>query len=148
MRAENLKKLSREELVDLAITQGLPKPHHKAKLETIIKNILDVAEHPPKPEIKADKEKPVPVFLTEEEVERLVAPLKAKVPEFKTDYDHESRCVTFSCKGAENCMNLSTAATTMMRYAGYVSAGKRAPRALAVDRTATGNNAYTNAILA
>lgn len=163
MNFENLKKLSRDELVVLAMKQGLPKPHHKTKPESIIKVIMDSVEHPaiPKREELKLAPKPDPVFATKEEVEAAIADIKARVPEFQSIYDDESRCVTFRCKGAEDCISLSVPIKANPKFpmglciynkAKMVSRGRLAPRAHSYEHfdrgVAGGTNAYTNLVLA
>lgn len=153
MNFDNLKSMSREELVSLAIKQGLS-PHHKAKPETIIKQIIDKVSTPQAtpaeyvdPRLMQKKE---PKFNTEEDVERAVADIKAKVRDFVTEYNHEERTVTFKCRGREECHNLSVPLHWLKKCASLASQGKISPmgRPEFDSMNASGKNAYTNAVLA
>ena len=164
MIADNLAKMSREELVVLAMKQGLPKPHHKTKPASIIKLILDSVTHPMKQANEA-QEKPAEekeiVFATREQVEEVIAEIKAQLPTFQSIYDDVARCVTFRYNGAEDCMSLSLrllpsranpGGLSILTRAKAISRGRFALRgrdAGDFDRiNATGKNAYTNVVLA
>lgn len=151
----NLQKLSRDELVVLALKQGLPKPHHKTGAESIIKLIMDTVTHPPKPMSGEVAEPPVKkeaVFATQEQIEALIAPIKVNVPKFETIYDDENRCVTFRYNGAEDCMSMSVAPRWMFEKAKLISRGRLALRGHNERDfdpiNAGGRNAYTNVVLA
>ncbi len=161
---DNLQKMSRDELVVLAMKQGLPKPHHKAKPESIIKIIMDSIAHPAK-ELNDNKSvqapKAAPLFASKEEVEEAIADIKARVPEFQSIYDDEAHCVTFRCRGAEDCISLSVPVRPRPQYpmgmciynkAKMVSRGKLALRGHSErdfdHMNAGGKNAYTNVVLA
>lgn len=154
MIADNLQKLSRDELVVLALKQGLPKPHHKTSPESIIKIIMDTVTHPAKP--AKDGGPPVirkeAVFATKEQIEQMVAAIKERNPKFETIYDDEARCVTFRCNGAEDCMSMSVSPRWMLSKAQVVSRGRlvlKGHTATNFDMgNATGKNAYTNVVLA
>lgn len=163
MIIDKLQKMSREELVDLAITQGLPKPHHKSKPESIIKMIMDAVTHPAKPakEAQAEVVKQPLVYSTPEEVEAAIADIKAKVPGLQSIYDNDAKCVTFRYNGAEDCVNLSVRlkarpeypmGTSIYNKAKSVARGRFALRGHDLQNfdnlNVNGRNAYTNAVLA
>lgn len=153
MNLSNLKDLSREELVVLAMKQGLPKPHHKTSAENIIKLITDNFEHPTqKGSSETEPEKKEVIFASKEDVETLVAPLKERNPKFETIYDDVARCVTFRYNGAEDCMSLSVAPRWMYEKAKIVNRGRLALKGHSSTNfdygNATGKNAYTNVVLA
>lgn len=154
MNFEKLKSMSRDELVHLADSQGV-QVHWNAKPETIIKQIIDKVSHPPKPKTEivdtrliAAKEA---VFNTEAEIEAALAIIKSKVPQFETIYDKDDRCVTFRCKGAEECHNMSVPLHWLVKRAQLVSRGRLVPLGLNQHfeslNSATGKNAYTNIVL-
>jgi hypothetical protein len=155
MNLDNLKSMSREQLVQLAITQGLS-PHHKAKPETIIQQIIDKAFVPQAPQTEAvdprlTKTPHVAVFNTPEEVEAMVADIKARQPKFTTQYNDEERTVKFSCNGAEQTHNLSVPLRWLKVKATEVSRGRAALMGLndQFDKLpVSGNNGYTNTVLA
>lgn len=154
MIADNLAKMSRDELVVLALKQGLPKPHHKTNAESIIKLIMDSVTHPARPIAQEDAPKPKreAVFATKEQIETLISPLKQKNPNLETIYDDEANCVTFRYNGAEDCMSMSVMPRWMFEKAKMVSRGRLALKghvATDFDRgNANGKNAYTNVVLA
>jgi len=152
---ENLLKMSRDELVKFADTQGV-QVHWNAKPETIIKQILDHLAHPPKkeaepvdPRLVAPKEA---VFNTPEELEKALAQIKQRVPAFETKYDAEEKTVHFKCKGAEECHNLSVPLHWLVKRAQLVSRGRLVPMGLNEHfeslNSASGKNSYTNTVLA
>lgn len=163
MLLNNLDKLSRDELVVLAMKQGLPKPHHKTKSENIIKIIMDSVVNPVKPiHDKVSVPVPTPItFSTPEQVEEAIADIKAKTPALQSIYDNEAKCVTFRCNGAEDCVSLSVRlkarpeypmGTSIYNKAKSVSRGRFALRGHDLQTfdniNASGKNAYTNAVLA
>ena len=87
MNFDNLKTMTREQLVDLAMKQGLPKPHHKAKPETIIQQIAESALSPKK-DLRHVAEKPAaPVHdNTVEDVESVIAPIRERVKQFEARF--------------------------------------------------------------
>lgn len=151
---ENMKKMSREELVKFADTQGV-QVHWKAKPETIIKQVMDKVSTPPKPVVKEEAKSTAPkeaVFNTRDQVEAALAHIKEKQPAFETIYSDEDKVVTFRCKGAENCMNMSVPLQWMVKQAQLVSRGRLVPMGLNEHfeslNSASGKNAYTNTVLA
>jgi hypothetical protein len=152
MIADKLKAMSRDELVTLAMQHGIPKPHHKTSEDSIIKLIMDKVTYPTQPKEEAKTDKKEPVFATHEQVEKLIAPIVAKAPNFQVTFDDESRSVIFRCNGAEDSMSLSVAPRWMAEKARIVSRGRLALRghsATAFDPgNAGGNSAYTNVVLA
>lgn len=152
MKFDNLKDMSRDELVVLAMKQGLPKPHHKTSAENIIKLIVDTFEHPATKSIDAQVEKKSAVFASKEQIELLVSPLKQKNPKFETIYDDEAKCVTFRYNGAEDCMSMSVSPRWMYEKAKLINRGRLALKGHTTTNfdhgNATGHNAYTNVVLA
>lgn len=152
---DHLKNMSREELVALSEQHNVP-VHHKAKPETIIKNLLDATLQPVK-QPATNNEDPrrtpkVAVFNTREQVEEMLKPIRAKVPEFLSAYDDEARAVTFSCKGRLETFNLSVPMHFLRACAYEISRGRLAlmgadPKHFEPG-TSTGKNAYTNVVLA
>lgn len=160
MNFENLKTMSREQLLEVAGKQGL-QVHWKAKPETIIKQIMEKAFEPQKPvsvqqddpyaDPRLKAERPV-VYLTQDEVEAAIAPIKARRPDFVATYNLDEHTVKFSCRGAEETINMSAKPLTIRRHAEYIARG--AARPMGHDRNnfdtinAQGKNAYTNTVLA
>jgi len=153
----NLKNLSRDELVQLAVKQGV-QIHWKAKPETIIKAIVDkVSSPPPAPIKEAAMEHPaeraaLPKHDNKpEDVERVIEEIKARVPEFTSTYNLEENTWHFRCKGAEECGNLAIPLRIIKERALTVSRGRVSLMGLNQHfndpGTATGKNAYTNTIL-
>ncbi len=152
MIADNLKNLSRAELVTLAMQHGLPKPHHKTSEESIIKLIMDKVAHPPVAKEVEKPEKKEPVFATREQVEKMLEPIIAKAPNFQAIFVDDDKNVIFRCNGAEDSMSMSVSPRWMAEKARIVSRGRLALRghsATAFDPgNAMGNSAYTNVVLA
>ncbi len=152
MMIEKLEAMTRDQLVELAMQQGLPKPHHKTKPESIIKVIMDSVTHPATPKQAEAVVKKEAVFMTKQEIETMIAPIKARVPNFQTIYDNENRCVTFRFNGAEDCMSMSVAPRWMYEKARMVSRGRLALKGHSSEHfergTSTGISAYTNVVLA
>lgn len=153
MNFDNLKTLSPDQLRELAGKQGL-KVHHKAKPETIIKQIIESALKPATPaEMQHVAEKPQqPVHHnTPDDVEAAIADIKAKIPQFESRYDLDENTWYFKCKGAEECGNLAIPMRIIKLKAASVSRGRIALMGLDghFDRgNAGGNSAYTNSVLA
>lgn len=157
MMIDKLKAMSRDELVNLAATQGV-QVHHKSKPETIIKAIVDKINNPPVVAQEATKSvKKEPVFSTPEQVEEAIADIKQNNPNFRAIYDEESRSVTFQCNGAEDSVTLSLDLKRndhwpcIYKKAKLVARGRLAPRGLNNHfeslNSASGKNAYTNTVL-
>lgn len=130
MNFDNLKHLSREQLLEVAGKQGL-QVHWKAKPETIIKQIMDKALNPQTSPVKKAEDpyhdkrldsKPA-IFNTEEQVEQAVAHIKQRKPEFTTTYNHEEHTVKFSYKSVSETVNLSVPLRWMKVRAEAVSQG-------------------------
>lgn len=151
---ENLKAMNRDELVKFADTQGV-RVHHKAKPETIIKQIIDAVSHPIPPaqesvdaRLMAQKE---PVFNTPALLEQAISHITTKYPDFKIVYSEENKVVTFSYKGSEECHNMSVPLSWLKDRARLVSRGRIAPLGRPEFdslNSAIGRNAYTNTVLA
>lgn len=166
MNFDHLKAMSAEQLVVLAAQSGV-KFHPRAKTETIvkqarenpdafIKRILEAVQTPAvkptefvDPRLAASK---APVFNTEAEVEAALAAIKQRVPEFRTIYDANDRTVTFNCKGAEECHNLSVPLHWLVKRAQLIMRGRLVPMGLNEHfeslNSSTGKNSYTNTVLA
>lgn len=158
MNFDNLKTMKREQLVELAGKQGL-NVHHKAKPETIIKQIMDHVLVSQKPQVAADPmvdprlaAKRPEHNNTPEQVDAILAPIKARVPEFEVKYDLEENTWHFRCKGAEECGNLSIPLRIIKMKADTVSRGRLVLMGLTPHfdtmNSALGKNAYTNTVLA
>lgn len=157
-----LKSMTKDELIDIARQVNAPH-HHANKPETIIESIINTVMQttlntntPDKQKQGAEKPKDVAVFLTEEELEQALAPIKAKYPAFSTHYDHECRCVSLRYndgrhKHAET-MSLSCSKTKFLRKAQEIARGPLMPRALKKEDFgaygAKPQNAYTETVLA
>lgn len=157
---DNLMTKDIQELVCLAMQQGLPKPHHKAKKETIAKMIVEAidvtlqskTQHPDQDATVIEPQQMAgPVFMTREECENMLAPIKHERPEFEAIYSCDDTVVTFRCRGAEECHNLSTSPRWLKQRADIVKRGRLVP--IGLDNRdfggdiATGKNSYTNVIL-
>ena len=149
---DKIEGMSRDELVQLAATQGL-KVHYRAKDSTIRQAIIDhVAAPKVAPELKHPAEAPVKTTFhnTPEEVDAMLASIKAKVPQFTAEYDLKKNTWWFKCKGAEDCGNLDIPMRVIAMKARTVSRGRIALLGMNdhFDKTtATGKSAYTNTVL-
>lgn len=151
MNFDNLKTMSREDLVILAAKTGVP-VHHKAKPETIAKAITEAALVQQKPhntpvEVKADKPKH---DNTPDDVEAAIKAIKDKRPDFVSKYNVEENTWHFSYKGAEEAGNLAIPLRLIKQKADNVSLGRRALMGHqdGFERmTSIGKNAYTNIVL-
>jgi hypothetical protein len=149
MNFNALKDLSREQLVELAGKQGLS-VHHKAKPETIVKQIMDntlVQQTPHNMQHPAEKVVAPVVKFTPEQVEEAIASIKARVPAFQSSYTEDNW--HFKCNGAEEVGNLAIPLRVIVMKAGNVSKGRRMMRRLTDfgDINNSPNNAYTNSVL-
>lgn len=169
---DNLKKMSRDELVKFADTQGV-QVHWKSKPETIIKQIIDKVTAPVQTIHKelptvingVEVEKPKMTALTAkrfadaeeaknntpESIEAAIAGIKARAPEFTSVYDRGENTWQFSCKGALESGNIEIPMRKIIRIAENVSRGRLLLMGVNdhFDKTtARGHNAYTNTVLA
>ncbi len=153
---EKMKDMDQVELRQLAATQGV-KVHWKAKPDTIRQAIIDHVSQPVKAEVMKDMKHPAekpekPVFHnTPEEVEAMLAPIKAKVPQFESSYDTDANTWYFRCKGTEECGNLDIPMRVIAMKARTISRGRLMLMGMNdhFDKTAaTGKSAYTNTVLA
>lgn len=150
---DNLRTLSRDQLAEIARQSGV-RVHHKAKPETIIKQITDKVFLPPKVEQKHEAEKPMaPVFHhTQEDIEEALKDIKARIPDFISEYNVSENTVHFRCRGAEECLNLSIPMRVIKMKASNISRGRLVLRGHApesFDRgNAVGKSSYTNVVLA
>lgn len=152
MNFEHLKTMDASQLREIAGKQGLH-VHHKAKNETVIKQIMESALLPksPTPEMQHMAAQPAkPVYNhTEEDIEALIAPIKARIPQFEAIYPNDGTWI-FRCKGAEESGNMSIPPRVIKMKAENVSRGRLILMGLNehFDKTtASGNNAYTNSVL-
>ena len=169
MNFENLKTMSREQLLEVAGKQGV-RVHHKAKPETIIKQIMDAVLVPQRPlsqtpepssplvdpnecpriaklREQAERDK----LNTPEMIEAALASIKAAQPKFESSYNREENTWTFKCLGAEESGNIFMPMRIILMKAGNVRRGKLALMGLnsEFDNTsAGGKNAYTNTVIA
>lgn len=153
LNLENLKTLTRSELAEIARQSGV-RVHHKAKEDTIIKQIVDKVMLPPKQEMKhvAEKASDIVHHNTEEDVEEAIKSLKEKVPDFVSVYNKEENTVHFKCRGVEECLNLSIPLRVIKSKAAIVSRGRLMLRGHRPESFESGNaggkSAYTNVVLA
>lgn len=161
---ENLKAMDLEQLRAFADTQGV-QVHWKAKPETIIKQIIDKVANPVKTDAPKVREEEITQLTakrlkdaeesaanTPDMIEDAIASIKAKLPEFKSEYNCDENTWTFSYKGATDCGNIAIPMRRILRQAQIVSRGRIAPvghdpREWGGD-IAGGKNAYTNTVLA
>lgn len=165
MNFDTLKTQSPEQLAEIAAKCGV-KFHPRAKPETILKNIAAdpdkiikqimetvlLAPQNKQPEMQHKAtEQQKPVYLhSQEDIEELIAHIKAKVPQFEATYPGDGT-VIFRCKGAEESCNMSIPPRIILMKAETVSRGRLVLLGLNehFDRTAaSGNSAYTNTVLA
>ena len=120
---QQLKMMSREQLVDTAKQQGL-KVHGKAKPETIINQIMANMVPPTQTDKAEPKAKPAPVVdhNTEEDVLKAVQKLVDRGLEVKFPGDGTWH---FKCRGAEDSGNLSIPLRVIVMKAGTVAQGAR-----------------------
>ena len=155
-----LKEMESAELVDLAKQLNAPH-HHKNSKETLIENIINKVMEQSLTHADVEQKdiapvKPPVVFLTEQELEAALAPIKEKKPAFSTAYDHESKCVSLRYndgryKHAET-MSLSCSLPKFVRKATEISKGPLVLRGhnqedfgrIAVNNE---NSAYTQTVL-
>lgn len=152
-----LKTMNKEELITLAKQTNTPY-HHNNSNEKLVENIINKVMESTTSQTKAPEqtEKKEAVFLTEEELEVVFAPIKERYKAFSTVYDHEAKCVTMRYydgryKHAET-MSLSCPITKFKRKAPEIAKG---PLVLPTHRTedwerlgtANGKNAYTAVVL-
>lgn len=133
MNFENLTKLPIEELRTLAAQHGI-KPHHKAKPETLAKQIIDkvVNPAPKKQEMQHPAQKPAaaPVINTEEQVREAC----------KAYFSREGYEVTFTGEtwhfkyaGAEDTGHMSVPLRIIRMKAESVARGARKPVTINFD---------------
>jgi len=158
MDVSKLGQMSREELLNLARTQGL-KVHHKSKPETIIKAIMDSLQ-PQRPQ-KAIVQEAAPaearVSNTPEQVEAALAKLKESNARFESSYNAEENTWHFAWRSARGVVmldesgNLDIPLRTIIRIANKVAKGPLLLRGLNQHfdamPNATGPNAYTNVVM-
>ncbi len=150
-----LKDMTQKELVQLAKETNTPHHHMNAKAKLIESITNKVFEKPKQTEVKP-VEKKNSIFLTEDELEAVFAPIKAQRAAFTTVYDHEANCVTMRYndgryKHAET-MSLSCPLTKFKRKAQEIAKG---PLLMPTHRTedwerlgsSSGKNAYTAVVL-
>lgn len=152
---DNLRSMSREELVKLAVSQGVQRIHHKAKPETIIKQILESVQAKPVVEEKHKAQEPkIAVFHSKEDFEKILQPLKARAPALEWTFDdgedETDKTITLRCKGAEDCFNMSVGLRWFKVRANIVAQGRGVLRGhdSFEKGNAVGKNAYTNVVLA
>lgn len=155
MTIDNLQAMTREQLVDLASKQGL-RVHHKAKPETIIKQLLDQLATVQTDQIiqhikgKENSRPPKPVHQhTPDQVEMAITHIKQNKPAFTSKYDGD--VFHFRCLGAEESGNINQSMNMLVQIASSVARGRRAlvtPNQRFDDLGAAGDNAYTNVVIA
>jgi hypothetical protein len=152
MRFDNLKELPREQLVILAAKQGLS-VHHKAKPETIIKQIMDNLT-PQKPQVSQEKDvakEKKEVKNTETQIVALLEEAKQRQPKLEWEINAEERTFHARCAGAEACFNWDQPLTVIQRHLTlHVLRGAMRPRAINEHFDQLHNspkNAYTGNVL-
>lgn len=149
--------MEHDALKQLAVECGV-KIHHKSGKEKVIEAIKNHVTQPPVQELKHQAEKPKePVYVhTPEDVEKLVAHVKAKNPRFRTAYDDATwtfSWVNDSGKAmAEESGNLAIPPRVIKNIAEKISRGPALLRAHSTTNfepgNAAGKSAYTNVVLA
>lgn len=151
MNFEHLKTMKPDELRVIAGKQGL-KIHHKAKPETIIKQIMESVLTPQAPAMQHIAEAPQAAVdhNTPEEIEAAIAKIKERQPAFISAYSIEENTWHFSCKGTEECGNMAIPLRVIVMKAGTISRGRLAPRGLTHEferLNSSPKNAYTDTVL-
>lgn len=147
-----LKTLNQKQLYDLARQHNIP-VHHKHPAEKIIKEIIDHVFNKSATENKPAGEPVAPkpaVFNSREDVEKSLAKIRETKPDFESIYSENDTVVTFRYKGTEECHNMSTPMSVLMRRASYVAKGRFALKGYDVREwgaIAQGKNSYTNTVL-
>lgn len=150
---DNLKKMTREQLVELALKQGLPKPHHKANEATIIKSIVD-SMTPQTPQNKATEQhkQPNEVRNTAETILMLLDRLRAERPSITWELDEYEETLTVKNAHAAVSFNWHIPLRVMERHIRLHVFNPTRPLGLNhhFDEmpSASGKNAYTNTVLA
>lgn len=154
MLIDNLRKMSRDELVQFADSQGV-KAHWKANPETIIVNIMSKLGTPTMAKSKADEspeekiarlKQERTVHNSVEDVEALLEKKKAKQPALEWRFDGD--VLTVRCKGAENCMNINQSLKIIERAIDlHVMRGALRPRALDNRDWSPISTSYSNTVL-
>ncbi len=151
-----LKTMNKEELITLAKQTNTPYHHNNSNeklMENIINKVMESTTNTPKAPEQTEKKETV--FLSEEELEAVFAPIKERYKAFSTVYDHEAKCVTMRYndgryKHAET-MSLSCPITKFTRKATEIAKGPlRLPTHRADDFErlgASGKNEYTQVVL-
>lgn len=110
-----------EELRVLAAQHNI-KTHPRQKVETIAKALIEhLTAKPVKAQPKVEAPKALLVVHTEEQVRELLAALLAK-DSFTADFPGDNT-VTFKCRGAEECIHLSSTANRIKSRATIVARG-------------------------
>lgn len=177
MNFDNLKTMTREQLMELAGKQGIH-VHHKANEATIIKLITEQALAPQPPvahPISAssvagddDAEFNDDVFKygekvavtrrkarldrlnTADMVEAALAKIKERQPKFESRYNLDDNTWHFRCLGTEDSGNIAIPLRVIVMKATNIARGRIAPRALNDDFdkiNTSPKNAYTNTVL-
>lgn len=145
-----LKDLSQPELRKLAVEQGLS-PHWKAKSETIIQMIMNSVTAQPVQTIEKPRVEKEVFNNTPQQVEAAIAHIKAKKPEFMSEYNQEDNTVHFRYKGAEECLNLAQPIKIILARAMITSRGRIALLSLNehFEKVVSNNpnNTYTSNVL-
>lgn len=129
MNFDNLSKMPLQELRVLAAQHGI-KAHHKAKPETIARQIIEKVSEP-KQEMKHVAEKPKEAVLnTEEQVREACRPYMAK-DGFNAVFTDTTW--HFSCRGSEDTGHMSVPLRIIKMKAEMVSHGARKPVMISID---------------
>lgn len=141
---DDLANKSREELVEIAKNLNI-KVHHKAKEDTIIKQIMQQNGSRVEDAKKPKPKKGETVFHSEDEVREVLKPYIAKEG-YNVIFNHVDNTVHLSYKGSEECLNLSVPMRLIERRAAHVARGRISPRGL--GRDGTYGQSYADTILA
>lgn len=126
----------RDELVHLAITQGLPKPHHNAKPQTIAEAIINHVTTPVRPpaEMKhvAEKPQPAPLRINKPDEVREACKVFFEKEGFEVKF-REDDTWHFRYKGAEDSGHMSVPLRVMKLKAMTVAQGAHRLRTMKFD---------------
>lgn len=131
MNYDNLQKLELPELRTLAIQQGMT-PHHRAKKDTLIRQIIEHVTQPPvKKDMKHPAEQPPKEakLNTEADVSEAIKPFMKEG--YQAIFTEENW--HFKYKGAEDCGHMSVPLRVIRMKAESVSRGARNPKMVKID---------------
>lgn len=154
-----LKSMTNEQLTDVARQVNAPfnsKSNKEALIENIINKVMEQSLNPNKNQAEEPKVKE-PVFLTEDELEKVFAPIKEKYKAFSTIYDSESKSVIMRYNDGRyrhsETMSLSCPLAKFTRKAHEIAKGPLVLRGMKTEEWGklggiNPNNAYAETVLA